>query len=159
MPSSLIVPPLSGAVPLGTAGNRSLSVFITLAHVPNSAALSNPGRLPSSLEAECFRDRRSYSPRGGTYSLGKALENPQPWMHPHSSKRASSGTSLVVQWLRLGASTGREGGEGSTPSCGTKIPHAVWHGQIIINNTVKFKSEHSPPPRHLEPPPVEERHQ
>ena len=34
------------------------------------------------------------------------------------------GTSLVVQWLRLRASTA--GGTGLIPGWGTKIPHAVW---------------------------------
>ena len=33
------------------------------------------------------------------------------------------GTSLVVQWLRLHASTA--GGTGSIPGGGTKIPHAT----------------------------------
>ena len=37
------------------------------------------------------------------------------------------GTSLVVQWLRLHASNA--GGMGLTPGRGTKITHAVWHGQ------------------------------
>ena len=36
-------------------------------------------------------------------------------------------TSLVVQWLRLRASTA--GGMGSIPGWGTKILHAVWRGQ------------------------------
>ena len=37
------------------------------------------------------------------------------------------GTSLVVHWLRLHASNA--GGMGSIPGGGTKIPHAMWHGQ------------------------------
>ena len=37
------------------------------------------------------------------------------------------GLSLVVQWLRLCASTA--GGTGSIPGQGTKILHAEWHGQ------------------------------
>ena len=37
------------------------------------------------------------------------------------------GTSQVVQWLRLHASTAE--GLGSIPGQGTKIPHAVWYGQ------------------------------
>ena len=37
------------------------------------------------------------------------------------------GTSLVVQWLRLGASTA--GGMGSIPGQGTKIPHASRRSQ------------------------------
>ena len=36
------------------------------------------------------------------------------------------GDFLVVQWLRLHASTA--GGTGSIPGWGTKIPHATWHG-------------------------------
>ena len=39
-----------------------------------------------------------------------------------------NGTSLVVQWLRLQASIA--GGAGSIPGQGTKILHAVQHGQI-----------------------------
>ena len=42
------------------------------------------------------------------------------------------GTSLVVQWLRLGASTA--GGAGSIPGPGTKISHAAWYGQKIKIN-------------------------
>ena len=42
-------------------------------------------------------------------------------------KKIYGGTSLVVQWLRLRASTA--GGTGSIPGQGTKIPHAVPHGQ------------------------------
>ena len=38
-----------------------------------------------------------------------------------------TGTSLVVQWLRLYAST--VGGTGLTPGRGIKIPHAAWCGQ------------------------------
>ena len=34
---------------------------------------------------------------------------------------------MEVQWLGLCASTA--GGMGSIPGQGTKIPHAVWHGQ------------------------------
>ena len=37
------------------------------------------------------------------------------------------GTSLVVQWLGLCAST--EGSTGSIPDWGTKIPHATWCSQ------------------------------
>ena len=39
----------------------------------------------------------------------------------------SSGTPLVVQWLRLCASSG--GGKGSIPDGGTKIPQVVQCGQ------------------------------
>ena len=37
------------------------------------------------------------------------------------------GNSLAVQWLGLCAST--EGGTGSIPGWGTKIPHAAWRSQ------------------------------
>ena len=37
------------------------------------------------------------------------------------------GTSLAVQWLKLHASTA--GDVGLIPSWGTKIPHAMRHGQ------------------------------
>ena len=43
------------------------------------------------------------------------------------------GTSLVVQWLRLHASNAR--GTGSILGQGTKIPHALLHGQ---ENKKKF---------------------
>ena len=36
---------------------------------------------------------------------------------------------MVVQWLGLCAATA--GVMGSNPGQGTKIPHAVWHGQEI----------------------------
>ena len=39
------------------------------------------------------------------------------------SKGTAAGTSLVVQWLRLCASTAR--GASSIPGWGTKIPHAA----------------------------------
>ena len=39
---------------------------------------------------------------------------------------SNGGTSLVVKWLRLRASTA--GDSGSIPVRGTKIPHATWHG-------------------------------
>ena len=39
------------------------------------------------------------------------------------------GTSLVVQWLGLCASTARD--MGSIPGWGTKIPHATWHSLPI----------------------------
>ena len=42
-------------------------------------------------------------------------------------KKSSSGPSLVVQWLRLRTSTA--GVTGSIPGWGTKILHAVRHGQ------------------------------
>ena len=40
------------------------------------------------------------------------------------SKMDAVRTSLVVQWLRLQASTA--GGTDSIPGLGTKIPHAAW---------------------------------
>ena len=45
-------------------------------------------------------------------------------------KVEEGGTSLVVQWLRLSASTA--GGADLIPSQGTKIPQAVQHGQKKI---------------------------
>ena len=47
------------------------------------------------------------------------------------------GTSLVVQWLRFCASNARSAG--SIPGWGTKIPHAVQHGQ-----KKKKKSNYTP---------------
>ena len=46
-------------------------------------------------------------------------------MYP--KKNEILGTSLAVQWLRLCASNA--GAVGSIPPQGTKIPHAVLHGQ------------------------------
>ena len=43
-------------------------------------------------------------------------------------KTEASGTSLAVQWLGLSTSTAQ--GAGSIPGQGTKIPQAVWCGQI-----------------------------
>ena len=43
---------------------------------------------------------------------------------PRSFQGDDQGTSLGVQLLRLHPST-----VGSIPGWGTKIPHAVWHGQ------------------------------
>ena len=50
-------------------------------------------------------------------------------------KNGETGTSLAVQWLRRRASTA--GGEGLSPGQGTKILHAVQHGQ---KNKIKFKN-------------------
>ena len=44
-----------------------------------------------------------------------------------TDKRVISGTSLVVQWLRLCASNA--GGADSIPGRGTKIPHAMQCGK------------------------------
>ena len=52
------------------------------------------------------------------------------WFLFHSqnnTKVDSIGTSLVVQWLRLCASSARD--VGLIPGWGTKIPHAMWSGQ------------------------------
>ena len=43
------------------------------------------------------------------------------------NKNKFNGTSLVVQCLRLCASTA--GGMALIPGRGTKMPHATWHGQ------------------------------
>ena len=45
-------------------------------------------------------------------------------------KKHIRGTSPVVQWLRLHASTAE--GTCSIPGQGTKIPHAAWHNQKKI---------------------------
>ena len=45
------------------------------------------------------------------------------------SKMKWIGTYLVVQWLRLHASTARD--VGSIPGWGTKIPHAMWCSQKV----------------------------
>ena len=44
-----------------------------------------------------------------------------------TSEKQTSGTSLMVQWLKLCTSTA--GNTGFSPSWGTKIPHATEHGQ------------------------------
>ena len=44
------------------------------------------------------------------------------------------GTSLIVQQLRLQASTA--GGRGSTSGQGTKIPEAVQYGQNVKQNNL-----------------------
>ena len=43
------------------------------------------------------------------------------------SKNLKTGTSLVIQWLRLHASTA--GGMASVPGWRTKIPHVTWGSQ------------------------------
>ena len=55
----------------------------------------------------------------------KQLYANQSGMEYHSAvrKNEDAGTSLVVQWLRLRASTA--GGTGLIPGWGTKIPHAT----------------------------------
>ena len=46
----------------------------------------------------------------------------------HSQNRKDHpGTALVVQWLRLHASTAWD--VGSIPGGGTKLPYDMWHGQ------------------------------
>ena len=50
--------------------------------------------------------------------------------------RRKLGTSLVVQWLRLRAST--VGSLGSIPGLGTEILHAVQHGQKEIRRKLLF---------------------
>ena len=49
-------------------------------------------------------------------------------------EKEEQGTSLAVQWLRLRTSTA--GGSGLIPGRGTKIPHAVQHGQKKKKNKV-----------------------
>ena len=45
----------------------------------------------------------------------------------------------MVKWLRLHVSTA--GGVGSVLGQGTKIPHAMWLGQLINNVTLKKKNQ------------------
>ena len=47
-------------------------------------------------------------------------------------KERISGTYLAVQWL--GCHTANAGGTVSIPAQGTKIPHALQHGQKLKNN-------------------------
>ena len=60
-------------------------------------------------------------------SMGLSEHLPGVWAcaqrHSDNKKVHSTGTSLLVQWLRLCASTA--GGTGSIPEWGTKIPHAT----------------------------------
>ena len=61
------------------------------------------------------------------------------------SKIIFSWTSLLVRWLRH--CTSNAGDEGSITDQGTKIPHAVWHGQKIKNkyiNKIKNKKNALP---------------
>ena len=54
--------------------------------------------------------------------------------------------SLVIQWLGLCDST--SGCTGSIPGWGTKILHAVEHGQKKKNQTLKKKKKKNLGPRH-----------
>ena len=54
-----------------------------------------------------------------------------------TAEASNSGTSLVVQKLRLCPSSAR--GVGSTPGWGTEIPRAVCHGQKMKINKTFFK--------------------
>ena len=71
----------------------------------------SPGARESSPEGQ------RTTTRGGSGSGGSWLE------------RVSAGTSLAVQGLGLRAPTAA--GAGSIPGRGTKIPHAVGHGQKL----------------------------
>ena len=55
-----------------------------------------------------------------------------------SKTEAVRGTFLMVQWLTLHASNAR--GADSLPGWGTKILHAMWHGQENILK-IKFKNK------------------
>ena len=55
------------------------------------------------------------------------------------SKWTIQGTSVAVQWLRFCPSNA--GSAGSIPGQGTKIPHAVWHGQKKIKERKKTEIE------------------
>ena len=48
-------------------------------------------------------------------------------------------TSLVVQWLRLCAST--EDGTGSMLGQGTEIPHVAWHGQKKTKKRIDIEKQ------------------
>ena len=50
-----------------------------------------------------------------------------------------TGTSLVVQWLRLRASI--VGDTGSIPVRGTKILHAAWYGQKKKKRNMHMKNK------------------
>ena len=52
-------------------------------------------------------------------------------MKPHMSKMTIPGTSLVVEWLGLYASTAE--GTGLTPGWETKILQAAWGDQNKLN--------------------------
>ena len=45
----------------------------------------------------------------------------------YTIKKSLEGNSLVVQWIRLCASTAEDWGW--IPGWGTRIPHAAWHGR------------------------------
>ena len=57
--------------------------------------------------------------------------------HPATSNKHLDGTSLVVQWSRLYASTA--GGSGLIPCLETKIPHAAWCSQNKTKQKKKKK--------------------
>ena len=50
-------------------------------------------------------------------------------------KITTQGTSLVVQWLRLSASSAR--GMGSVTGLGTKIPYALWYIQKLFKESLE----------------------
>ena len=77
------------------------------AHVPPSHA-ARPPPLSSAVSACSLAT-------GGQEHLSDGSET--------TLKNSPLGTSLVVQWLRLGASNARD--VGWIPDWGTKIPHAV----------------------------------
>ena len=53
-------------------------------------------------------------------------------------KKFSTGTSLVVQWLRVHVANA--GDAGWNPGRGTKIPHALQHNQGIETTTTTIKT-------------------
>ena len=96
--------------------------------LPSDTALSRPGTSSS--------PRRGGWPAGleSAARLPAYLPSPAPaGLLPQAQPSKSvflnvdSGTSLVVQWLRLCAST--VGDTGSIRGQGTKMLHAMWHGQ------------------------------
>ena len=79
--------------------------------------------------------------------LGGCGEGPSriPWDHEGCATRGivlkawHTGTSLVVQWLRL--HTSNAGGINSSPSWETKIPHAVRHSKTKTKTKKKPGTE------------------
>ena len=113
---------------------------------PSPGALPNPGIEPGS--PALYMDSLPFSHQGTQRWTGWGLSKPSQsgwcetwikmetflWFFFHLFtyleslafllNSSASGTSLVVQWLRLCPSTA--GGMSSIPAQGTKIPHATW---------------------------------
>lgn len=59
-------------------------------------------------------------------------------LNKEAEQKFRPGTSPVIQWLRLCAST--TGAAGSVPGCGRKVPRAAWCGQTVAKIIFKNKS-------------------